>query len=119
MTKREIGIISRFFFRTLVDCVGYVARVDGISMQPSLNPDSSKTDYVFLCSFLVRNLDLDLERGDVVSLISPKNPQQKLIKRVVGLQGDFINTIGYKTPHITVPEGHCWVEGKQRYKNLQ
>lgn len=92
-----------------LDCVGYVARVDGISMQPCLNPVSDQTDYVFLSRFAVRNLEI--ERGDVVSLVSPKNPEQKLIKRVVGLQGDLINTLSYKTPIVKVPEGHCWVEG--------
>lgn len=101
---------------TFVDCVGYVARVDGISMQPCLNPDANTTDYVFLSRFAVRNLEV--ERGDVVSLVSPKNPDQKLIKRVVGLQGDFINTLGYKKSHVTVPDGHCWVEGDHTGNSL-
>lgn len=70
---------------TFLDSVGYVARVDGISMQPALNPDRSSTDYVFLNRWAVRTLDI--KRGDIVSLISPKDPDQKLIKRVVGIQG--------------------------------
>lgn len=95
---------------TFFDCVGYVARVEGISMQPALNPDGGPvTDYVFLSRWAVRNMEV--ERGDVISLISPKDPGQKIIKRVVGLQGDVISTLGYKQQFVKVPEGHCWVEG--------
>ncbi|KAG8287730.1 Mitochondrial inner membrane protease subunit 2 [Homalodisca vitripennis] len=93
---------------TFVDVVGYVARVDGVSMQPALNP-ASGTDYVFLNRWAVRFYDVS--RGDVVALISPKDPDQKLIKRIVGLEGDIINTHSYKTPFVRVPEGHCWIEG--------
>lgn len=70
---------------TVVDSVGYVARVDGISMQPALNPDRTTTDYVFLNRLAVRSYEV--QRGDIVSLISPKDPKQKIIKRVVGVQG--------------------------------
>lgn len=102
---------------TFFDCVGYVARVEGISMQPALNPDgSSATDYVFLSRWAVRNMDV--ERGDVISLISPKDPNQKIIKRVVGLQGDVISTLGYKLQYVRVPEGHCWVEGDHTGNSL-
>lgn len=93
---------------TIIDTVGYIARVDGVSMQPALNP-TSEPDYVFLNRWAVRFYEVT--RGDVVSLLSPKNPDRKLIKRVVGLEGDIINTLGYKKPFVRVPEGHCWVEG--------
>ncbi|XP_068084769.1 mitochondrial inner membrane protease subunit 2 [Anabrus simplex] len=94
---------------TFFDCFGYVARVEGISMQPALNPDASDADYVLLNRWSVRTLDVC--RGDVISLISPKDPDQKIIKRIVGLEGDIIKTIGYKRPFIRIPQGHCWVEG--------
>lgn len=70
---------------TFLDSVGYVARVDGISMQPALNPDRNRTDYVFLNHWVVRSFAV--QRGDIVCLISPKDPKQKIIKRIVGLQG--------------------------------
>lgn len=54
-------------------------------MQPALNPNSGSEDYVFLSKWAVR--DMYVQRGDVISLISPKDPGQKLIKRIVGLQG--------------------------------
>ncbi|CAG2061873.1 unnamed protein product [Timema podura] len=94
---------------TFFDTVGYVARVEGISMQPSLNPNSSITDYVLLNRWCIRSFDIS--RGDIISLVSPKDPDQTIIKRVVGVEGDIISTISYKRPFIRVPEGHIWVEG--------
>lgn len=94
---------------TFLDTVGYVARVEGVSMQPVLNPESRNTDYVFLSRWAVR--DFNLRRGDVISVVSPKDPHQKIIKRVVGLQGDIVSTLGYKNQYVKVPEGHCWIEG--------
>uniref|UniRef100_A0A1B0D1H9 Peptidase S26 domain-containing protein n=1 Tax=Phlebotomus papatasi TaxID=29031 RepID=A0A1B0D1H9_PHLPP len=79
-----------------LDIVGYVARVEGSSMQPALNPGLTDTDYVFLSRWSIRHLELN--RGDIVSLISPKNPEQKILKRVVALEGDVISTIGYFKP---------------------
>lgn len=40
---------------TVFDYVGYIARVEGISMQPSLNP-GSQNDYVFLSR-------IDIQKG--------------------------------------------------------
>ncbi|KAJ0173280.1 hypothetical protein K1T71_011456 [Dendrolimus kikuchii] len=94
---------------TFLDTVGYVARVEGISMQPVLNPEPSNTDYVFLSRWAVR--DYHVQRGDVISLVSPKDPNQKIIKRVVALQGDVVSTLGYRSQYVKIPEGHCWVEG--------
>ncbi|XP_046424761.1 mitochondrial inner membrane protease subunit 2 [Neodiprion virginianus] len=94
---------------TFLDTVGYVARVEGVSMQPALNPNLKEVDYVYLNRWAVRGLKV--ERGEIISLSSPKFPNQKLIKRVIGLPGDVIGTIGYKTDFVQVPEGHCWVEG--------
>ncbi|KAH8280476.1 hypothetical protein KR018_007936 [Drosophila ironensis] len=94
---------------TFLDCVGYVARVDGISMQPALNPSPGERDYVFLLRWGTHNSLV--ERGHIISLISPKDPAQKIIKRVVALQGDVVSTMGYKHEMVRVPEGHCWVEG--------
>ncbi|XP_073995279.1 mitochondrial inner membrane protease subunit 2 [Rhodnius prolixus] len=93
---------------TLIDVIGYVARVDGTSMQPLLNPNAG-TDYVFLSRWSVRCYDV--ARGDVVALFSPKDPEQKLIKRIIGLEGDIIQTLNFSPKVVKVPKGHCWVEG--------
>ncbi|KAL3284716.1 hypothetical protein HHI36_018864 [Cryptolaemus montrouzieri] len=94
---------------TVIDLVGYVARVDGISMQPALNPDLDQADYVFLNRWPVRSYQV--QRGDIIALTSPKDPTLSIIKRVVGIQGDIVETIGYKNHIVRIPEGHCWVEG--------
>ncbi|KAJ8416376.1 hypothetical protein AAFF_G00356640 [Aldrovandia affinis] len=49
---------------------------------------------------------------------SPKNPQQKIIKRVIALQGDLIRTMGYKNRYVKVPDGHFWIEGDHHGHSL-
>ncbi|XP_071651713.1 mitochondrial inner membrane protease subunit 2 [Temnothorax longispinosus] len=69
-------------------------------MQPALNPDLRYPDYVFLNRWAIRNRDI--QRGDIVCIVSPKVPNQTLIKRVVGLAGDIIGTHGYKISALQV-----------------
>ncbi|XP_069385275.1 mitochondrial inner membrane protease subunit 2 isoform X5 [Paralichthys olivaceus] len=53
---------------TVLDRFAYVARVEGASMQPSLNPDSgSDCDVVLLNRWSVRNYEV--QRGDIVSVV--------------------------------------------------
>ncbi|XP_037692287.1 mitochondrial inner membrane protease subunit 2 isoform X1 [Choloepus didactylus] len=95
---------------TFLDRVACVARVEGASMQPSLNPGGSQSsDVVLLNHWKVRNFEV--QRGDIVSLVSPKNPEQKIIKRVIALEGDIVKTTGHKNRYVRVPRGHIWVEG--------
>jgi mitochondrial inner membrane protease subunit 2 len=106
---------------TFFDSVGYIARVEGVSMQPTFNPDSPDTeggtsDFVYLDRIPLRNYCV--QRGDVVSLISPKNRSEVLIKRVVGLEGDLVVTKRYKKPLVRVPKGHCWVEGDNANRSM-
>ncbi|KAM6972645.1 mitochondrial inner membrane protease subunit 2 [Aplochiton taeniatus] len=102
---------------TILDRFAYVARVEGASMQPSLNPEGTPTsDVVLLNRWSVRNYQV--ERGDIVSVLSPKNPEQKIIKRVIALEGDFIKTLGYKNRYVKVPDGHFWIEGDHRGHSL-
>lgn len=74
---------------TLIDILGYVAKVDGSSMQPLLNPDNSPSkvsDYVFLYNWPIVNNGYDgIQRGEIIALISPRDPKQRLIKRVIGV----------------------------------
>lgn len=97
---------------TLFDYVGYVARVEGISMQPSLNPGGTTTnDYVFLSRFNIHNYEI--KKGEIVSCVSPKNRKQMIIKRVTGLEGEIMRSnkdIDNKR-YFKVPDGHCWIEG--------
>ena len=86
-------------------------------MQPLIN-SGENNDYVFILRPLnIANIfkrpamENILNRGDVVSVVSPKNPKECLIKRVVGLPGDLVKTVNYKSKYVRVPEGHCWIEG--------
>ncbi|XP_064145887.1 mitochondrial inner membrane protease subunit 2 isoform X10 [Loxodonta africana] len=56
---------------TFLDRVACVARVEGASMQPSLNPGGSQSsDVVLLNHWKVRNFEV--QRGDIVSLVDRK-----------------------------------------------
>ncbi|XP_035300930.1 mitochondrial inner membrane protease subunit 2 isoform X5 [Cricetulus griseus] len=56
---------------TFLDRVACVARVEGASMQPSLNPGGSQSsDVVLLNHWKVRNFEV--HRGDIVSLVFRK-----------------------------------------------
>jgi inner membrane protease subunit 1 len=52
--------------------------------------------------------------GDVVSFRKPIDPSETVIKRVVGLEGDYVMLHTPGGPNgdmIQVPQGHCWVVG--------
>ncbi|XP_033113814.1 mitochondrial inner membrane protease subunit 2-like [Anneissia japonica] len=81
-------------------------------MQPALNPDTlekSCPDIVFLNRWAVK--DFVIQRGDVVSMISPREPDEIIIKRVIAVEGDTIRTLKYKNRYVKVPTGHIWIEG--------
>ncbi|XP_027204469.2 mitochondrial inner membrane protease subunit 2 [Dermatophagoides pteronyssinus] len=151
------------------DNIAYIARVDGVSMQPTLNPcdydennfnDNDNTDddeidlngnsnritqklktafndndrrsiniknllfnrfnssdLIWLSHWATRNYQI--ERGYIVSLISPNNPNQIIIKRVIGVEGDTVVTRrNFKFETIRIPKGHCWVEGDNHTKSM-
>lgn len=102
---------------TLLDVFGYVAKVEGASMQPCLNPEpQTAADYVLLSRWQARTYQF--QRGEVVSLASPTNPDQKIIKRIIALEGDTVKTLSYKNRYVTIPDGHCWVEGDHHGQSL-
>jgi len=52
--------------------------------------------------------------GDIVSFDSVIEPDERVIKRVLGLEGDYvmIHTPGSgSSSMIQIPQGHCWVVG--------
>lgn len=68
-----------------INAVSARVRVDGFSMRPTLQDG----EYI-----LVNKLAYKLgtpQRGDIVVFIFPVNPQEDLIKRVIGLPGDMIS----------------------------
>lgn len=102
-------------FVTLTDYVA-LARVDGLSMQPVLNPNSRKGDYILTNKLSVRSYSF--KRGEIIVFVSPKDPNQQVVKRIIGLEGDVVSTLGYKSSFVRIPEGHCWVEGDHTGQTL-
>ena len=102
---------------TLHQCVVSVAKVSGTSMQPTLNdaefPQRLPTfqDHVLINRLSARRHSF--VRGDIVTLWSPEASNTCLIKRVVGMPGDWVRVPTKTNKHQLkhVPPGHCWVEG--------
>ncbi|XP_043405462.1 mitochondrial inner membrane protease subunit 2 isoform X5 [Chelonia mydas] len=75
MGRRYIKAFFKGFFVavpvtvTFLDRVACVARVEGASMQPSLNPGERQvSDVVLLNHWSIRNYEV--QRGDIVSLVN-------------------------------------------------
>uniref|UniRef100_A0A803Y5M9 Mitochondrial inner membrane protease subunit 2 n=1 Tax=Meleagris gallopavo TaxID=9103 RepID=A0A803Y5M9_MELGA len=67
---------------TFLDRVACVARVEGASMQPSLNPGGRQaSDVVLLNHWSIRNYDV--QRGDIVSLVAKPDMMMDLKESVV------------------------------------
>jgi len=112
---------------TFINVVGYPACVNGKSMQPVFNFNQDfKQDSSLFSTWGSSSLGLDLDwvfvncwaarnfrflRGDIVVFVSPKDPSDYVIKRVIAQEGDVLNSYRYEKPYVLIPEGHCWVEG--------
>ncbi len=98
---------------TIQDRVCFYSHVSGISMKPTLNPDSNhgSDDIVLVWKFGIKS-NMALKIGDVVLLHSPTNPNQPIVKRIKGIQGDEIITKNpYPRKICTIPQNHLWLEG--------
>ncbi len=110
-----------------INAVSARVRVDGFSMRPTLQDG----EYI-----LVNKLSYktgEPHRGDIVVFIFPVNPQEDLIKRVIGLPGESVsvhngvvsvNGVPLTEPYIaappayddewTIPDGQLFVLGDNR-----
>lgn len=79
-----------------INAVSARVRVDGFSMRPTLE------DGEFLLVDKVSYFLGEVKRGDIIVFHFPLNPDEELIKRVIGLPGD----------HIVVQEGQVFVNGQ-------
>lgn len=62
-----------------------------------------------------------IQVGDVISFDSVYEPGARVIKRVIGMQGDYVmrDTPGSgSTAMIQVPQGHVWVVGDNMKDSL-
>jgi signal peptidase I len=110
-----------------INAVSARVRVDGFSMRPTLDDGEfvlvNKLSYYFG----------EINRGDIIVFHFPVNPEEELIKRVIGLPGDqvmvqnnqvFVNGQALNEPYIaqpplytgewTVMDGHYFVLGDNR-----
>ncbi len=56
------------------------------------------------------------ERVWLIGYRSPLHPEAKVVKRVIGLEGDLVYTRPpYPFPTARVPAGHVWLEGDGSY----
>lgn len=122
----------------IVNDLGLIAKIEGSSMQPTFNPycgqknealktlmsssDKSREllknelktrlqqDRVILNKWRIKDKRKDLRIGDVVILISPRDPTKTLIKRISAMPGDLLHLIETNETKL-IDEGHCWVEG--------
>ncbi|CAM9114703.1 unnamed protein product [Scytosiphon promiscuus] len=87
-------------------------------MQPTINPhlgpsDPSSQDqdldvvWQDKLSISRRNYD----RGSIVVFRNPFDPSERVVKRLIGVDGDWVRPGGNKYDVLRVPEGCCWVEG--------
>jgi signal peptidase I len=92
-----------------INAVSARVRVDGFSMRPTLQDG----EYI-LVSKLAYKFGTP-QRGDIVVFIFPVNPEEDLIKRVIGLPGDTIsvqggvlsiNGVAKDEPYISAPPAY-------------
>ncbi|SCU81749.1 LAFA_0C06942g1_1 [Lachancea sp. 'fantastica'] len=101
---------------TFNENVCYVAKIEGISMRPTLNPsDNGHTDWVLLWKWGIKN-PAKIRHNDVVLFKSPSNPERVYCKRVKGVQYDTIQTRHpYPRALVTIPKSHIWAEGDNAF----
>lgn len=84
-----------------INSVSARVRVDGFSMQPTLQDGEfvlvSKLSYKFG----------DFQRGDIIVFDFPMNPDEELVKRIIGLPGD----------HVMVRDSHVYVNEQMLNEN--
>lgn len=85
-----------------------ITTVSGLCLQPRSRPDAvADRDWVLVQKYSVRVLGR-FRRGDVVYLRSPDDPNCHWVRRLIGIEGDWVSEQGEIRK---VPQGHCWLEG--------
>ena len=124
-------LISAAVYATLIVTFGFqVARVDGLSMAPTLEDHDR-----LIVSKLVYELG-EPRPGDIVMLYYPLNPEKMFVKRVIAREGDtvrivdgrvYVNDIPLRDDYVpaefrshddwgpqVIPQGYYFVMGDHR-----
>lgn len=95
-----LDIIETLFLAVVlfvgINAISARVRVDGTSMLPTLE----NGEFVLVNKMSYRIGEVD--RGDIIVFHFPLNPEEELIKRVIGLPGD----------HVQVRDGQVYVNGQ-------
>ncbi|KTW30974.1 endopeptidase catalytic subunit [Pneumocystis jirovecii RU7] len=98
-----------------------VGMVEGQSMQPTLNPHVNGlwNDWVLLWRWGLHRRDgtLAIERGQVVMVRSPVEPEAYLAKRVIAVEGDVVQTRSRASVRVKIPKGYIWIEGDEGFRS--
>src|SRR3954470_18945067 len=91
-------LVSAAVYATLIVTFGVqVARVDGLSMAPTL-----EDQYVLIVNKLVYEIG-EPRPGDIVMLYYPLNPEKMFVKRVIAKEGDTVRIVDGKVYVNDVP----------------
>lgn len=101
---------------SITDYLFSIARVEGRSMYPTLNSEDTFNDYILISRWYAHFSDMC--PGDIVISNRPDNKNCYQIKRIIAVEGEFINTPRFKQGHILIPRGHCWLEGDNSKSSL-
>ena len=111
----SVGVIGSTWIN---DNVAHLGRLQGPCMLPTL---TSEVNW-FVSRGINGKYD-EIQRGNIVEIRCPEAPQVGMLKRVIALEGDFVDCPGrdhdyddvdscdLHDPFPRVPQGHCWVEG--------
>ena len=122
----KYSIVGYCVGETFVNVVGWPASINGKSMQPTLLACQAEysdswcwrqfmSEWVWVNNWRAQHHNIN--RGDIIVYISPKNPNEMLIKRVIALEGDIVDLDSdscYPLTRLRIPSGHVWVHGDNR-----
>jgi len=97
-------LMSAVIYATLIVTFGFqVARVDGMSMQPTLQDHDR-----LIVNKLAYRLG-DPKVGDIVMLYSPLEPEKALVKRVIAREGDTVRIVDGRVFRNDIPVDDSFV----------
>jgi len=88
----------------------FLSKVSGPSMFPTF---SGKGDVVVVDAF--SKWTGNIRKGDVIICVRPVNPNESIIKRVAGVEDEYVLVYPDREHadlrRVLVPRGHVWIQG--------